>query len=131
MELNSLRLSGLILALWDAAVEEGLSFTDKLKALHSSGLPEVVGGRIIIGTSRAGHSVTFDSGGMTKADIFDAITRLRLRYSKVNTRLIAAGTAVPTDEQIKDELLEETQNQPTEYSNDFSGLVRGSYAFSR
>jgi hypothetical protein len=125
VELNSLRRAGLILSLWDASQAEGLSFTDKLKQLHGSGLPQIIAGRIIIGTSRAGHSVSFDAAGMTNADVFDQITRLRLDYTRANTRLIAAGNAAPSDEQIKDELLGEAQVPVTEYSTDFSTLVRG------
>jgi len=108
--------------LLETAVDTSTTILALLKSLTKARITEVQKGKIVISTSGNGHRTDFSfPDGFSPSDTIDLLSELRDRYEEASAALIAAGTAVPTDTQLHNEMLDHL-NRQVQVWNDFSGL---------
>ncbi len=102
------------------SVSESVTFASKLDEIEASIATEVEGGKDVSSTTTGTSSVSFFKG-VDPHDRASFILELQDVYAEAERNLIAAGTPVPTDLEIKAE--GEAYLKPiTEYTADFSGI---------
>lgn len=98
-----------------------------LEAYSFAALDSVKGGTIA-GTAARDHSVSFSNrdNGATPEDIAAMCGEMLDIYDASRAALVAAGDASPSDEEIKDEMMDRLQ-AVTEYQLDYTNLREPPY----
>ena len=95
----------LLRTLYDECSDTGLTLTQAISALRKARVQSTHSGAIIRTTATNGHSIELETAQCTPADIAAIASQFEDIYTNARAALIAAGTASPTDEEIKDKML--------------------------
>lgn len=88
------------------ALADSTTLLALLKTAIATRLTAVEGGKVVIGTGANRHQVSWQlPDNFTPVDAVEMVEEIWTRYEEAKSKLIAGGTASPTDTQIHDEML--------------------------
>lgn len=91
--------------LWTAQAD-ATTILALLQTLADARIEGAQKGKVLVGTAGNGHQSTFQiPSDFTPSDAIDLVSEILDRYDEARTKLIADGTASPTDTQIHDEIM--------------------------
>lgn len=105
----------------DYCEKNGVGFRDHLLTLAGERLAEVQRGKIVIGTSGNGRQTTLQiPSDFTPRDAAGLVAEVSRRYREARAKLVADGTASPSDSAIVVEILDKihpVENVESDFRN--------------